>query len=174
MNQADIDQQEWANSQNPSPDIGVDELTKFLLGLGISSSAPRCFDDPFDPISADWVNHTLAKEWKDLCNKLGLKPRGNESADCDDFASGCRWYAQVIHNRTNPGNAACVAEVAYKRIGCGEHAIFAAADRNPDRSLSIAFFESEPTATLGGFAIEVLKPITVTAEELKTITDIRF
>jgi hypothetical protein len=172
------EQAAWAATKTPPADIGVEELTKFLVGLGIRESAIRCFADPYDPISPGWVENILAPVWKDEINRQGLnKIKGDnpeDGANCVDFAQGAVWIGQVHYKRLNRGRAGALCDIAFDAAGIGEHALIGRVSRNADRSLAIAFFEPQPHQTVGGFVTVVLQPRTLTAEELHSATDIAF
>ena len=147
---ADADQAAWNATQTPPPDI-------------------------YDPITPDWIKSNLAPLWKSEVNRLGLNNVKAESPEdgimCVEFARGCAWHGQVLYKKTHGGRAGAIFEFAYDATGIGEHDIIGCVWRNPDRTLSIAWFEPQPTVTTGGFAEEVCKPMTLTPDEIASATD---
>ena len=154
------------------PDIGVEEATGYWKSLGVQDGVVRCFADPYEPFTPDQVAAIIAPTWKNAINTLGLKTTVN--FDCDDYADGARWYAHVRRMKDEAELPPAFFYIAYAKEDVGEHAVCGCMWRNPDRSLMVAFFEPQPTVTMGGFAEEVLKLVTLAPAEISSATDIRY
>jgi hypothetical protein len=170
--QMDADQAAWAATQPVPSDIGADEIRAYWKSRGVADTALRCFTDPYAPTAPDWVQHNLAPAWKKAINTLDVK--ASDVLDCDDFADGARWFAGLQACKERAQLRPAFFYICYMDATAGMHARCGCMWRAPDRTLQVAFFEPQPTKILSGFALEALQPVTLTADEIASATDIRY
>lgn len=179
MNQDDIDQKAWSDSLPPAKTVSAAKLTEFLVSQGIKREVINCLDDDYSLPTDAWVHDEFASSWESFLNGLNLKYQ-DESSDCDDFAAGCRWWAQYLQGRTRPGDSAlaffeCALE-GHAVVGIVSRDVISGAgtERPVFGPLKLLFYEPQPTVTTGGFAVQTLKPIEYQRCDIESILFLRF
>lgn len=121
--------------------LQVEELLQSEGIFGFPVISDRAYAAP----DLAWLTDgPFAKRWSKASEELG--PYNPESRDCDDFARGAAWCAQVEHSKDPDrplGTAIAVGEFFYSTTRNTKHAILVAVCRMDGTNLAVAFFEPQ-------------------------------
>lgn len=103
-------------------------------------------DEAYMLPALDWVTGEFSDAW--LAFRASLGTWSEDDNDCDDFARGCAFFAQLLHHNTPQHElktALAFGEFWYDRDIGGGHAInvFLYRDATSDVGVQIGFFEPQ-------------------------------
>jgi hypothetical protein len=121
--------------------VSAAELAEFLSR--ITGGSGFCIDNSYLLPALNWVAGGFTESWFEFKNAIGAYSA--EDNDCDDFARGAAFLAQVLHHNT-PDRAKHVGlafgEFCYISNTIGSHAINMFVCRE-DGALKIGFYEPQ-------------------------------
>lgn len=123
----------------------------FISSSEVSSNLMETFsaigntaDDSYVLPSHDWINHEFRGAWLEFKTSLG-EWQDNEN-DCDDFARGAAFFAQLLHHNTplhRARTALAFGEFWYRPRTGGGHAVNFYLYRDLKGAIQIGFFEPQ-------------------------------
>jgi hypothetical protein len=121
------------------------QLEYFLHSAGIRGYQEIFADVAYALPSEQWLGQGFANALLKFFTELKTAKYSAEGNDCDDFARGAAWFAQLLHRRTphNARTALAFGEFWYRKDSGLMHAINIALVRDPDSTYKPIFFEPQ-------------------------------
>jgi hypothetical protein len=150
-----------APQTSPVP-IEADPLYDALMALGFNPVGVFA-DSAYLLPSRSWVESTFAKSWFDF--KASLGPWTAEDNDCDDFARGAAFLAELLHHNTKDRPAK--TSLAFGEFWYIRH------EDNGGHAINFYAYREEGVIKVGFFEPQTCLPVTLTEKEISSCVHFR-
>lgn len=121
------------------------ELRSFLRTKNVLPNQELIADAKYVLPAKSWIEVEFSRALERFYDALKVAYWLDESNDCDDFARGAAYFAQLLHARTRryPGTALAFGEFWYLQKSGGGHAINFFLYKDPDGALQVGYYEPQ-------------------------------